>query len=96
MMLTGTVPWEIAHQSDESYKCMTNGFMKGLLKSWDLIKFVDDDTLDLFENIFQDEVNRISLEKIRMHPWMRKLNEVEVGVDVDVDVSVKLMEGDKM
>ena len=71
MMLTGTAPWKIAKESDESYKCMTNGFMKGLLKSWDLTNYVDEVALDLFEGIFEGEMNRIDIRTIKAHPWLR-------------------------
>ena len=72
VMLTGTAPWDIAKDSDEGYKYMVGGFMKGILKQWDLLKFVDDDLLDLFDRIFVEEKNRITLNEIAVHKWVRK------------------------
>ena len=72
MMLTGTAPWQVATKSDEAYKYMTGGFMKGILKSWGVLIFVDDNLLDLFEQIFQDEDNRINLKQIEKHSWMMR------------------------
>ena len=67
----GVAPWNCAHKSDETYTLMTNGFMKGLLKSWDVLEYVDHDSLDLFEGIFQEEASRISLNDIKNHPFMK-------------------------
>eukprot|EP00484_Ammonia_sp_Unknown_P031076 CAMPEP_0197029502 /NCGR_PEP_ID=MMETSP1384-20130603/8936_1 /TAXON_ID=29189 /ORGANISM="Ammonia sp." /LENGTH=332 /DNA_ID=CAMNT_0042458679 /DNA_START=1 /DNA_END=999 /DNA_ORIENTATION=+ len=72
MMSTGNSPWEIASKSDDAFVCMTNGFMKGTLKSWDVLHFVSDDLLDLLESIFESEAHRISLQQIRAHPWWKK------------------------
>ena len=72
MMLTHIVPWETADESNEAYKWMTNGFMKELLKHWGLLKFVNDDLLDLFKGIFRFEANRMSLKQIQMNKWMKE------------------------
>ena len=70
MLLTCNSPWKVAKKSDAAYEYMTGGFMKGLLKSWGLLKFVDDDCIDLFEGIFQDEDDRMNLKRIQNHSWI--------------------------
>lgn len=71
MMSTGSAPWKTASKSDETFVHMTNGFMKGTLKSWDLQNYVDDDLLALFESIFQGESSRISVDEIKTHSWLQ-------------------------
>eukprot|EP00484_Ammonia_sp_Unknown_P022755 CAMPEP_0197030246 /NCGR_PEP_ID=MMETSP1384-20130603/9517_1 /TAXON_ID=29189 /ORGANISM="Ammonia sp." /LENGTH=353 /DNA_ID=CAMNT_0042459555 /DNA_START=42 /DNA_END=1103 /DNA_ORIENTATION=- len=77
MMSTGNAPWDEASETDEIYVYMANGFMKGILKSWNLSKFVNDDLLDLFESIFQSEVKRISLPEIQSHSWLHAKPDVD-------------------
>ena len=70
-LCSGVAPWNVADKSDETYMYMTSGFMKGLLKSWNLSQYVDDDLTDLLQAVFQDENNRISLQKIKDHPFIK-------------------------
>ena len=72
MMSTGNGPWNIARKDDETFVYMTNGFMKGLLKSWDLLEYVDRHLLDLFQQIFQRERDRFSISQIKTHQYVTK------------------------
>eukprot|EP00485_Elphidium_margaritaceum_P002541 CAMPEP_0202694766 /NCGR_PEP_ID=MMETSP1385-20130828/8537_1 /ASSEMBLY_ACC=CAM_ASM_000861 /TAXON_ID=933848 /ORGANISM="Elphidium margaritaceum" /LENGTH=349 /DNA_ID=CAMNT_0049350669 /DNA_START=41 /DNA_END=1090 /DNA_ORIENTATION=+ len=74
MMATGLCPWQMAHPDDETYSMMTNGFMKGVLKTWDLLHYVDDDLIDLLECIFQPESSRITIAEIEKHSWLKSAN----------------------
>ena len=72
MMLTGTAPFYQARPSDPCYSLIMNGFMKNILRKWDLCKFVDDNCIHLLRHILQKENKRYSLAQIKNHPWMKK------------------------
>ena len=70
MLLTNTAPWQTSLVSDQCCSYMINGFMKQLLQRWKLVKYVDDQAIDLLQHIFQSESKRYTLSAIKSHQWM--------------------------
>ena len=71
MLVTGLAPWRVADKSDETYCYILKHGLSKLFHAWNLMDYVDANILDLMQSIFQYEKNRISLDKIMRHPWMK-------------------------
>ena len=76
MLLLGIPPWRVAHKSDNCYSFVMAGYsfvnrMKQLLEKWGMLKYVDDDIINLFKCILQSESQRCTLSEIKNHNFMR-------------------------
>jgi len=70
LMLTGFPPWERACGTDERFKYMTAGYLVQMLTEWEL--GLSSDAMDLLQRmLWLDPKDRLSLEQVRSHPWMR-------------------------
>eukprot|EP01083_Nonionella_stella_P055542 146467_1 len=49
MMITGCPPWIRAQLSDNGFKFIVAGYLKPLLDSWNILHYVNNDLVDLFE-----------------------------------------------
>ena len=73
LMLTGFPPWERAALSDERFKYMSNGYLVQMLTEWNV--GLSADAMDLLQRMFWlDPLDRLSLEQVWNHPWMRATN----------------------
>eukprot|EP00487_Bulimina_marginata_P003398 TRINITY_DN18206_c0_g1_i1.p1 TRINITY_DN18206_c0_g1~~TRINITY_DN18206_c0_g1_i1.p1 ORF type:complete len:141 (+),score=10.34 TRINITY_DN18206_c0_g1_i1:30-425(+) len=81
MMIIGGSPWDKAVASDERFLYIMSGHMRPLLKAWNRSDHLfDDDLMDLFSKILQYEEQRISLNGIKQHRWLKKLSSFFVVV----------------
>eukprot|EP00484_Ammonia_sp_Unknown_P027794 CAMPEP_0197042956 /NCGR_PEP_ID=MMETSP1384-20130603/19257_1 /TAXON_ID=29189 /ORGANISM="Ammonia sp." /LENGTH=345 /DNA_ID=CAMNT_0042474165 /DNA_START=25 /DNA_END=1062 /DNA_ORIENTATION=- len=71
MLAAGCMPWYVANESDASFRCIMNGQIRPLLKSWNKLALFDDDLIDLLTKIFRPEARRISIVQIQQHVWLR-------------------------
>jgi len=74
MMCIGNAPWNKAHPKDDLFRCLVNGQMRKVLKMWKKLHYVTEEGVDLMESIFQYEPHRISIQKIKQHPWMQSVH----------------------
>lgn len=71
LMVTGFNPWERPSLSDEKFLFMTNGYLVQMLTEWNLE--LSADVMDLLQRmLWVDPKDRLSLEQVRAHPWMKK------------------------
>merc|ERR1712130_437790 len=71
MMLGGCAPFKKAHHLDKSYGMIMAGDIRLCLSQWRKLEYFDEDALDLIDSIFQFEEERISLEQIKQHQWLK-------------------------
>ena len=70
LMLTGFPPWERACQTDQRFKYMTAGYLVQMLTEWKVP--ISPDAMDLLQRmLFLDPRDRLSLEQVVAHPWIR-------------------------
>ena len=69
-LLTELQPWEMAADSDDAYKCMSNGLLKDVVQQWEIGEYMDEKVIDLLEGIFKSELKRCTLEDIKRHKWL--------------------------
>jgi len=66
MMISGSSPWNVAHESDGNYLYVMKRSMFCLLNDeWNIIHFVDKKMMRLLNGIFQSEEKRASISQIR-------------------------------
>ena len=70
MIITGSIPFKIAHKNDISYNYIKNKKLKYLLKKYNYLSYFDNNLIHLITNMLQIEKNRISLQEIKKHPWL--------------------------
>lgn len=71
LMLTGFPPWERACATDERFYYMTQGYLVQMLTEWNL--GLSSDAMDLLQRMFwMDPQDRLSLEQVKAHPWMKR------------------------
>ena len=72
MILCGIPPWEFAMKSDRRFKeIVLNNNLINVLKSWNKIKYVNNDIVDLFDRMFQFEHKRIGIQDLKKHSWLK-------------------------
>jgi serine/threonine protein kinase len=70
LLLTGFPPWDRACDTDERYRYMSAGYLVQMLTEWNIP--ISADAMDLLQRmLFADPIDRLSLEQVRAHPWMR-------------------------
>eukprot|EP01084_Bolivina_argentea_P171647 297380_1 len=67
ILLTGGVPWKVAHESDNAFQFVQKHSILQLLKYWNIDKYMDKHFIVLFDSIFQYENERISLSEIHKY-----------------------------
>eukprot|EP01084_Bolivina_argentea_P101902 182630_1 len=72
MIITCISPWNVANDSDQNFIYIMDGKLIDLLAEWNILYYFDEELIDLFENIFQYESNRISINKIEKHAWINE------------------------
>ena len=71
VMIFGGLPWDIAINYDQSFKCIINGYIIQLLSHWNKINYVDNELINLFEGIFKFEQDRMTLDEIKKCSWLK-------------------------
>ena len=70
LMTTGFPPFEIADKSDERFQYFTSGYLRDVVRNWNL--GLSADLIDLLQRMmWVDARKRLSLDQIRAHPWMQ-------------------------
>jgi serine/threonine protein kinase len=89
-MLLGFPPIEIASLSDIRYSMIVNGQLSVLLKHWKMDSFFSTIVLDLIEKILcENPQQRLSLEEILAHPWLKEVKEAsEIEEEEDDELVV--------
>jgi len=71
MMVFGCRPFVDATMSDAAFQWIMSGKTEELLAAWDKAHYVVDSSLiDLIQNIFKYEIDRMSLKSMKNHPWI--------------------------
>eukprot|EP01084_Bolivina_argentea_P234594 394949_1 len=71
VMVIGCKPWYDVDEADILFVLMMRGDVAKVLKSWDKLHYVNEDLIDLFQSFFQLEKQRITLDEIKQHPWLK-------------------------
>merc|ERR1712228_935957 len=68
-MMIGCAPWNVASESDASFKSIMDGQLVKVLTMWQKTKYANQALLSLFELFFKNENERSTLKKIRHCPF---------------------------
>ena len=73
MMVIGSSPWNFAHESDKLFSLIMieKVDLMMILKQWGVLKYINNEIIDLMRSILQFENNRISLREIENHSWFK-------------------------
>jgi len=71
--LTGEIPWKFSSACDASYRFFMLNGIRSLLRSYNRECLVTDAAVDLLDNIFISEVDRISVDDALIHPFITGL-----------------------
>eukprot|EP01083_Nonionella_stella_P080408 220997_1 len=69
-MCIGSIPWQIAHESDAVFAFLLQHSVADLLKYWNIQSYIDAPLMDIFDSIFQDEDDRITVSDIKKHLYI--------------------------
>jgi len=72
MMLIGAPPYQIPHKSNPAFSFIVKGRLGDVLKHWKRLGCVSEDALDLMDRIFKYEPERIKMEGILAHPFLKE------------------------
>ncbi len=72
MMIIGSAAWMKASVADERFNAVMNGQIVQLLKQWNMIKYVNDDLIQLFHYFFQYEDKRINIYSLKKCLWLNR------------------------
>jgi serine/threonine protein kinase len=88
LLLTGFPPWDRACDTDERYRYMSAGYLVQMLTEWNIP--ISADAMDLLQRmLFADPMDRLSLEQVRAHPWMRNgPRQAPTGTFDELDVAM--------
>eukprot|EP01083_Nonionella_stella_P012413 35227_1 len=73
MMLIGAPAFESPSDSNAAFKYIVNGRLRDVLKQWKRLRFVTKDALDLLNQIFEYEPQRITMDHILKHPFVHSI-----------------------
>ena len=71
MMIIGTAPWQQSSYSDPAFLFIINGNIDTLLMQWEYYKYLDNDIISLFYNLFQFEPKRITIAQLKKTNWLK-------------------------
>jgi serine/threonine protein kinase len=71
ILLTGVPPVETASPLDSRFRMIRDGGLRNMLLQWNII--ISDAAMDLLQRILRaNPTDRLTIEQIRDHPWMRQ------------------------
>ena len=71
-MIFGIEPWYHAQKGDTAFDLIINGKLNQLLKYWNKQDLANDnDLMQLFNDIFRFENDRITIEQIKKSKWLK-------------------------
>lgn len=68
-MMIGCAPWNVASESDASFKSIMDGQLVKVLTTWQKTNYANQALLRLFGLFFKNENERITLKAIRQCPF---------------------------
>eukprot|EP00484_Ammonia_sp_Unknown_P005936 CAMPEP_0197073706 /NCGR_PEP_ID=MMETSP1384-20130603/210741_1 /TAXON_ID=29189 /ORGANISM="Ammonia sp." /LENGTH=519 /DNA_ID=CAMNT_0042512545 /DNA_START=79 /DNA_END=1638 /DNA_ORIENTATION=- len=71
MMIMGAPPIKYPDNNDENFKMIINGNILELIQTWNRAKYMTPQILDLLQKMLTKEANRITLEEIKAHSWVK-------------------------
>lgn len=78
IMLVGLPPWEFAREEDPRYRMIVRGGLSRMLRTWD--RPISPQASDLLQRMLQEDPRqRLSLEEVRDHEWVRFEEEQQPG-----------------
>jgi len=72
MMLIGAPPYQVPKRSNPAFNFIVKGRLGDVLKHWKRLGCVTEDALDLLNRIFKYEPERIKMEQILAHPFLKE------------------------
>ena len=72
MMLIGAPPYQVPKRSNPAFNFIVKGRLGDVLKHWKRLGCVSEDALDLMNRIFKYEPERIKMEQILAHPFLKE------------------------
>jgi len=72
MMLIGAPPYQIPQRSNPAFNFIVKGRLGDVLKHWKRLGCVTEDALDLMNRIFKYEPERIKMEQLLAHPFLKE------------------------
>ena len=73
MMLIGVPPYKKPSLSDPYFRNISNGYLKRMIKAWELNETMSKSAYDLLDNIFKPENERISINDIVKHKYIKNI-----------------------
>jgi len=75
MMLIGAPPYGAPLSSNPAFNFIVNGRLRDVLKHWKRLGMVNKPVLDLLNRIFKYEKDRITMDELLQHPFVRVADE---------------------
>merc|ERR1719461_2100686 len=72
MMLIGAPPYQVPKRSNPAFSFIVQGRLGDVLKHWKRLGCVSEDALDLMNRIFKYEKDRIKMDEILAHPFLKE------------------------
>jgi len=72
MMLIGAPPYQVPKRSNPAFNFIVKGRLGDVLKHWKRLGCITEDALDLLNKIFKYEPERIKMEQILAHPFLKE------------------------
>ncbi len=71
-LISGIAPFSVANETDEAFQCiMESNQLLELLQAWAVLDYFDHCSFALVESMFQYENERISVQEIKRHSWLK-------------------------
>ena len=70
MLMVGSSPWIATEKNDKCFNHIMNGNLLFLLSSWNKLKNVNKDLVNLFNLFFKMEQQRITMKKLKKCKWL--------------------------
>jgi len=72
MMLIGAPPYQVPKRSNPAFNFIVKGRLGDVLKHWKRLGCITEDALDLLNRIFKFEPERIKMEQLLAHPFLKE------------------------
>eukprot|EP01084_Bolivina_argentea_P107035 191413_1 len=78
MMLIGAPPYQAPRPQSAAFKFLVSGRIRDVLSHWKRLRLVTEDALDLLDKIFKYQKQRISLDEVIRHPFLKSDDDEDV------------------